>query len=257
MLVFSLVNRHLDGPIEIVLLALILLAGLAAVMLLPGTWTRALTIEGIAGAAGIGLGAAFLFLLVDVALLQNIGTYTNRWWQIGGSNWWYHPIWWMVGHLHPVDGRLDSRQPGRADGPDLGRCGVRYRRPLRRGGRGRGQPDRIPRCAGGTSRPSASPSSPGSPSPRPSRRWGPGAPDAMRWVRLLFRIFGWLLTPFLAWAASFFGAVAGALIAMRLDDPFRGLAVTAICGAVTGFAGLVLLARVPAPLARGARGRSR
>ena len=62
----------------------------------------------------------------------------------------------------------------------------------------------------------------------------------MRWIRLLFRIFGWLLTPFLAWAASFFGAVAGALIAMRLDDPFRGLAVTAVCGAVTGFVGLVL-----------------
>ena len=62
----------------------------------------------------------------------------------------------------------------------------------------------------------------------------------MRWVRLVFRIFGWLLTPFLAWAASFFGAVAGALIAMRLEDPFRGLAVTAICGAVTGFAGLVV-----------------
>ena len=62
----------------------------------------------------------------------------------------------------------------------------------------------------------------------------------MRWVRLIFRIFGWLLTPFLAWAASFFGAVAGALIAMRLEDPFRGIAVTAICGAVTGFAGLVV-----------------
>jgi hypothetical protein len=62
----------------------------------------------------------------------------------------------------------------------------------------------------------------------------------MRWVRLIFRIFGWLLTPFLAWAASFFGAVAGALIAMRLENPFRGIAVTAICGAVTGFAGLVL-----------------
>ena len=62
----------------------------------------------------------------------------------------------------------------------------------------------------------------------------------MRWVRLVFRIFGWLLTPFMAWAASFFGAVAGALIAIRMDDPFRGLAVTAVCGAVTGFAGLVL-----------------
>jgi len=38
----------------------------------------------------------------------------------------------------------------------------------------------------------------------------------VRWVRLIFRIFGWLLTPFLAWAASFFGAVGGALIAMRI-----------------------------------------
>jgi hypothetical protein len=100
-LVFSLVNRFLDGPAELVLLALILLTGLAAVTLLPGLWTRPLTIEGIAGAAGIGLGAAFVFLLVDVVLLQNIGTYTNRWWQIGGSNWWYHPVWWMAGTFIP------------------------------------------------------------------------------------------------------------------------------------------------------------
>ena len=62
----------------------------------------------------------------------------------------------------------------------------------------------------------------------------------MRWLRLLFRIFGWLLTPFLAWAASFFGAVGGALIAMRIADPMRGLAVTALCGALTGFAVLIL-----------------
>ena len=61
----------------------------------------------------------------------------------------------------------------------------------------------------------------------------------MRWVRLLFRIFGWLLTPFLAWAASFFGAVGGALIAMRMEDPVEGLAVTALCGALAGFAALI------------------
>lgn len=61
----------------------------------------------------------------------------------------------------------------------------------------------------------------------------------MRWVRLLFRVFGWLLTPFLAWAASFFGAVGGALIAMKMHDPVQGLAVTALCGAVTGFAALI------------------
>jgi hypothetical protein len=100
-LVFSLVSRYLAPPVETILLGLILLAGLAAVTLLPGIWTRARTIEGIAGAAGIGLGATFVFLLVDVALLQNIGTYTNRWQQIGGSNWWYHPVWWMVGTFLP------------------------------------------------------------------------------------------------------------------------------------------------------------
>jgi hypothetical protein len=61
----------------------------------------------------------------------------------------------------------------------------------------------------------------------------------MRWLRLVFRIFGWLLTPFLAWAASFFGAVVGALIAMRIEDPVDGLAVTALCGAVTGFTAII------------------
>jgi hypothetical protein len=61
----------------------------------------------------------------------------------------------------------------------------------------------------------------------------------MRWLRLLFRIFGWLLTPFLAWAASFFGAVAGALLAMKVADPIQGLVLTAVCGAIAGFAALL------------------
>ena len=100
-LLLSLASRLLAGPLETVVLAVLLLLGLAPVTLLPGIWTRARTIEGIAGAAGIGLGATFVFLLVDVVLLQHIGTYTNRWWQIGGSNWWYHPIWWMVGTFLP------------------------------------------------------------------------------------------------------------------------------------------------------------
>ena len=65
----------------------------------------------------------------------------------------------------------------------------------------------------------------------------------MRWIRLLFRVFGWLLTPFLAWAASFFGAVGGALIAMKVQDPVQGLAVTALCGALTGFAALIVWLR--------------
>jgi hypothetical protein len=100
-LLISLASRFLAGPLETVVLAVLMLLGLAPVTLLPGIWTRARTIEGIAGAAGIGLGAAFVFLLLDVVLLQHIGTYTNRWWQIGGSNWWYHPIWWMAGTYLP------------------------------------------------------------------------------------------------------------------------------------------------------------
>lgn len=100
-LLFSLSFRFLDGPVETIVLGLLLVAGLAAVTLLPGLWTRAYTVEGIAGAAGIGLGATVVFLLIDVSLLQNIGTYTNRWQEIGGSNWWYHPVWWMVGTFLP------------------------------------------------------------------------------------------------------------------------------------------------------------
>jgi hypothetical protein len=101
-LVFSLASRFLEGIVETIVCALVVIVGLAAVTMLPGLWTRARTIEGIAGAAGIGLGATAVFLLVDVMLLQNIGTYSNRWHEIGGgSNWWYHPVWWMVGTFLP------------------------------------------------------------------------------------------------------------------------------------------------------------
>ena len=99
---FAVLEVKLEGVMELVVCGPILLAGVAATIVLPGRWTRARTIEGIAGAAGIGLAAAGIFLLVDVALLQPIGTYTNRWAQIGGfSNWWYHPVWWMVGPFLP------------------------------------------------------------------------------------------------------------------------------------------------------------
>ena len=98
----SLASRFLTGPVETVVLAVLLFVGLALVSGLPGLWTRARTIEGIAGAAGIGLGAAAVYLLVDVAVLQPIGTYSNRWRELGGgSNWWYHPVWWMAGTYLP------------------------------------------------------------------------------------------------------------------------------------------------------------
>jgi len=102
-LIISLVSRFLpNGVAQTAVLAVIVAAGLFAVTFLPGLWTRPRTIEGIAGAAGIGLGAAVMFLFIDVTLLQNIGTYGHRWYELGGgSNWWYHPVWWMVGTYLP------------------------------------------------------------------------------------------------------------------------------------------------------------
>lgn len=101
-LLFALVSRSLEGMPELALEAILLLVGLAAVTALPGLWTRPRTIEGIAGAAGIGLGAAVVFLLVDSFGFQQLHLYGHRWLEVGGgSNWWYHPIWWMVGTYLP------------------------------------------------------------------------------------------------------------------------------------------------------------
>jgi len=123
-LLFSLASRFLGGILETIICALVLLAGLAAVSMLPGLWVRPRTIEGLAGAAGIGLGASGVFLLVDIILLQNIGTYTSRWYEIGGgSNWWYHPVWWMVGTFLPWMGAwllANQADRGRERSPGVG-----------------------------------------------------------------------------------------------------------------------------------------
>ena len=98
----AFITRLMAGAMETVVGGIVLLFGLTAVTALPGIWTRARTIEGVAAAAGIGLASAVGFLLIDVALLQPLGIYTNRWREVGGgSNWWYHPIWWMVGTYLP------------------------------------------------------------------------------------------------------------------------------------------------------------
>lgn len=99
---FSLVSRFLEGVPELALGAVIVITGVAATTVLPGRWTRARTVEGISAAAGLGLFATVVFTLTDAFVLQWIGTYTNRWLALGGgSNWWYLPIWWMVGTYLP------------------------------------------------------------------------------------------------------------------------------------------------------------
>jgi hypothetical protein len=76
----------------------------------------------------------------------------------------------------------------------------------------------------------------------------------MRWIRMVVRVFGWLLTPLLAWAACFLGAVGGALVAMRIREPRTGLAVTVLIGAAAGVAVIVLWLRLlrRSPQIRGA-----
>jgi hypothetical protein len=59
----SFITRLTSGVVETVAGGIVLLAGLTAVTVLPGVWTRARTIEGIAGAAAIGLAATGVFLL--------------------------------------------------------------------------------------------------------------------------------------------------------------------------------------------------
>jgi len=98
--VFAFLQPRLEGPLELIVLGVILVVGVAATIVLPGRWTEARTIEGVAGAAGIGLWATVVFLLIDsfAQIVLPSGLFTNRWLAIGGgSNWWYHPVWWMVG----------------------------------------------------------------------------------------------------------------------------------------------------------------
>jgi hypothetical protein len=123
---FSLVSRYLSGTAEVALQAVLLLVGAALVAGLPAVWTKARTGDGIAAAAGVGLGATVAFMAIDVILLQRIGTYTNRWLEIGGgSNWWYHPVWWMAGTFLAWMGAIVlANQAGGTGSPSIPRMMV-------------------------------------------------------------------------------------------------------------------------------------
>jgi hypothetical protein len=117
----SLINKAMTGTADAALTGVVVAVGSIVTMFYPAMLTRPRTIEGIAGAAGIGLGAALAFLVVDVALLQPLGTYTNRWYEVGGgSNWWYHPTWWMVGcYLSWLGAWIFANQANKTGAPSL------------------------------------------------------------------------------------------------------------------------------------------
>jgi hypothetical protein len=66
----------------------------------------------------------------------------------------------------------------------------------------------------------------------------------MRWLKLLIRILGWLLTPLMAWAACVLGAWLGLLIARWIKQPTDGLLLAAGAGVVAGFSALLLWMRL-------------
>ena len=96
--IVSIITRALNGTIEHALTGIAVYAGALFTIFYPGTLTRPRAIDGISTAAGIGLGATGIFVLIDAFVLQTFHVYTNRWYQIGGGSfWWYLPIWWLVG----------------------------------------------------------------------------------------------------------------------------------------------------------------
>jgi hypothetical protein len=66
----------------------------------------------------------------------------------------------------------------------------------------------------------------------------------MRLLRLLLLIIGWLLTPLVVWAASVFGAWAGARAGHGLATADQALAATVAGGAMAGFVAVFVWMRL-------------
>ena len=101
------------GGLRVGLEALLVLVAGTAVTFLPGRWCGARSVEGIAGAAGIGLWGSLVFTVVDIALLRPLKAYPWTWDAVGGgSTWWYFPIWWMLAtFLAWMGGTLTATAP--------------------------------------------------------------------------------------------------------------------------------------------------
>ena len=109
---FLMLSRQVTAVVpQRVLEALLVLATGAAVSFLPARLTQARHVEGIAGAAAIGLWGTVVFMAIDVAVLRPFRAYPWTWDAIGGgSTWWYLPIWWMLGTFLAWTGGIVSAQ---------------------------------------------------------------------------------------------------------------------------------------------------
>lgn len=56
----------------------------------------------------------------------------------------------------------------------------------------------------------------------------------MRWLGILLRVVGWLLTPLVVWAASLWGAWAALRVTVQFQDPRAALYTTFGVAVVTG-----------------------
>src|SRR6266566_2256573 len=173
-------------------------------------------------AAAVGLVATVVFSAIDIVLLRPFKAYPWTWDAIGGgSTWWYLPIWWMLGTFLAWMGGIVTAAGGEAT---LGR---------------RALPALaativvalIVRLAGVTL---ALPVATG---------------GAFTLVLAALVLVGWLLTPVLAWSASYIGLWAGALVATGFTRPVTMLivagAVATLCGFTALFIWVRFMRRVP------------
>lgn len=100
-IVYLLVARFVPpGIIAALLETIVVLVAAVCATFLPGFFATSRTVQGVAGAAAIGLWGTIVFMAIDIILLRPFKAYPWTWDAVGGgSTWWYLPIWWMLGTL--------------------------------------------------------------------------------------------------------------------------------------------------------------
>jgi hypothetical protein len=98
-IVYLLVSRLVPpGIAQALLQTAVVLAAAVIATFLPAQSTTARSVQGIAGAAAVGLWGTIVFMAIDIVLLRPLKAYPWTWDAVGGgSTWWYLPIWWMLG----------------------------------------------------------------------------------------------------------------------------------------------------------------